>query len=288
MNSFLSSIINVVYAIDVDVSFGQPSEVGSTNIADYISNVYIFGVGIAGVLAVGVIVAGAIYYAVSGGNPDKQRDARSMITSALWGLALLLGSYLILNTINPQITTLSTLQNIGICDEGENPRESGCIPRAPLGPCTGRSNDNPGINCLPFCEAGQTPCNAGETPENNNCAQCFPKAPECPQAVYTRCEPSQRTADHTGGDFGVFPGCTGRVLGLPGTGNDCSDDFRSGNYTIQENARYWVAPYYPEKDINKAQCVIYAYEDLEEGEEGNVKITRKASVVGLKLCPTPF
>ena len=291
---YLLSVVSTVHAIEIDAGFAGPSGGTGENIADYIKNIYIYGVSIAGILAVGVIVFGAIYYAASGGNPDKQRDARGYITSALWGLALLLGSYLILNTINPRITTLSALQNLGVCRAGESSRESGCIPPAPLGPCTGKPTDQPGTNCLPFCGAGQTPCNAGETPENNNCVRCFPKAPECPQAVYTRCEPNQRVADHTGDNFGIFPGCTGRVLGIPGSGNDCSEGFRSQSYQILENAKYWVAPYYPEKDINKADCVIYAYEDVTDRiclrgacTEG-ASTTRKASVVGLKLCPPPL
>ncbi len=286
-------IINIAHAVNVDVSFATPDVVTSSNIADYIKNIYIYGVSIAGILAVGVVVFGAIYYAVSGGNPDKQRDARSYITSALWGLALLLGSYLILNTINPQITALSTLQNLGVCGEGDDPKTVGCIPPAPLGPCTGKDTDKPLVNCLPACEAGQTPCNASETPEKNKCSRCYIKAPECPQPVYSACEPSQKIANHTGGDFGIFPQCTGKVLGLPGTENDCSEDFRNSSYQILQNARYWVAPYYPQKNINKAQCVIYAYEDVDRiclrgaCTEG-ASTTRKASVVGLKLCPPPL
>lgn len=86
---------------------GCPTEAEvSTDISSYIKRVYQFGVGISGILAVGMIVAGAIYYSVSAGSPDKQNDAKSMITSALWGVALLLGSFLILRTINPQLVKL--------------------------------------------------------------------------------------------------------------------------------------------------------------------------------------
>lgn len=80
---------------------------GQTNVfASYIKRIYQFGLGIAGVLAVGMIVAGAIRRVVSAGNPSGITESNSMITSALWGLALLFGSYLILRTINPQLVSL--------------------------------------------------------------------------------------------------------------------------------------------------------------------------------------
>ena len=79
----------------------------TTNVfASYIKRIYQFGLGIAGVLAVGMIVAGAIRRVVSAGNPSGITESNSMITSALWGLALLFGSYLILRTINPVLVSL--------------------------------------------------------------------------------------------------------------------------------------------------------------------------------------
>lgn len=79
----------------------------TTNVfASYIKRIYQFGLGIAGVLAVGMIIAGAIRRVVSAGNPSGITESNSMITSALWGIALLFGSYLILRTINPVLVSL--------------------------------------------------------------------------------------------------------------------------------------------------------------------------------------
>ena len=80
----------------------QPND----SIPNYLNNIYRFAVGIAGLLALGMIVAGGVYYTVSAGSSDKQKDAKDMITSAVLGVGLLLGSYLILKTVNPQIVTL--------------------------------------------------------------------------------------------------------------------------------------------------------------------------------------
>ena len=77
----------------------------STSIPNYIIRFYQFGVGIAGILAVGMIVVGAITISLSGAI-DKQKEGKDMIKSAIWGIALLLGSYLILNTVNPELTKL--------------------------------------------------------------------------------------------------------------------------------------------------------------------------------------
>lgn len=92
----------------VDVSFPCPT--GNceppADLPSYINTIYQFALGISGLLALGMIVAGGVYYTVSAGNSSRQGDAKSMITSAIWGLVLLFGSYLILNTINPQITKM--------------------------------------------------------------------------------------------------------------------------------------------------------------------------------------
>lgn len=64
----------------------------------------------AGGLAMGAIVYGAILYTISSGNSSKQSDAKSWITNALLGLAILLGAFLIFQIINPNIANLQSLQ----------------------------------------------------------------------------------------------------------------------------------------------------------------------------------
>ena len=58
----------------------------NSSIAAYIVRIYRFSLGIAGLLAVGGIVVGGIYYIISGGNPQKQGEAKDWIVSALWGV----------------------------------------------------------------------------------------------------------------------------------------------------------------------------------------------------------
>ncbi len=83
-----------------------PPSSGERPIATYISRIYRFALGAAGFLAVGAIVVGGIYYTISAGSPDKQREGKDMIFSALWGIVLLFGSWILLRTVNPQLVTL--------------------------------------------------------------------------------------------------------------------------------------------------------------------------------------
>ncbi len=75
--------------------------------AAYIARFYQFALMLAGMLAFGMIIFGAIQYIVSAGSPAAQSDARDRIFQALWGVALLLGAYLILYTIDPKLVSLT-------------------------------------------------------------------------------------------------------------------------------------------------------------------------------------
>lgn len=74
--------------------------------ASFVQNLYTYALGISGVLAVIMIVYGGVKYVVSAGNASALSDALDIIKNAVWGIVLLAGAYLILNTINPEITAL--------------------------------------------------------------------------------------------------------------------------------------------------------------------------------------
>ena len=80
---------------------------GAGNVVGWIQAFYQFSL-IAGVfLAVGVITWAGLKYALAAGNPSGQSDARDQILQALLGLILLFGAYIVLFTINPNLTKLS-------------------------------------------------------------------------------------------------------------------------------------------------------------------------------------
>ncbi len=71
---------------------------------------YYFIVGVAGLSAFVMLVWGGVEWLTSAGNPTKIGDAKDKITSALLGLLIILGSWLILQVINPELTTLQLPQ----------------------------------------------------------------------------------------------------------------------------------------------------------------------------------
>ncbi|MFA5022019.1 MAG: pilin [Patescibacteria group bacterium] len=78
-------------------------------ISQYIAALYRYGIGAAGILAVVMIMVGGFIWLMSAGSPDKVGKAKEFITAALTGLVLALFSFLILNTVNPRLTSLEPL-----------------------------------------------------------------------------------------------------------------------------------------------------------------------------------
>lgn len=74
-----------------------------TALPEYLRYIFTFAIIIAGLLAFGALIYGGIRYLTSAGDPTKMADARTQVTAGILGLIILLSSYLILNTINPQL-----------------------------------------------------------------------------------------------------------------------------------------------------------------------------------------
>lgn len=68
---------------------------------------YEWGVFIGGIAAFISLLFGGFLYLTSAGDPGRVSEAKDRMTSALIGLVLLLSIYLILNTINPELTVLT-------------------------------------------------------------------------------------------------------------------------------------------------------------------------------------
>jgi Type IV secretion system pilin len=98
-------------ALAVTISAAIPGMTGTVTAGSspgsFVNGFYTFALMIGGVLAFGAVVFGGILYAVSAGNPGKQSEGKEWIKSAIYGLLLLAGAYLVLYTINPNLVTLS-------------------------------------------------------------------------------------------------------------------------------------------------------------------------------------
>ncbi|MBI3638235.1 hypothetical protein HY227_00635, partial [Candidatus Wolfebacteria bacterium] len=75
-----------------------------------VQKVYKIGMGVAGASALGVIIFGAVIMLLSGGNASKRQEGMEWIKAASYGLLLLLGSYIILRTINPDLIDIGKTQ----------------------------------------------------------------------------------------------------------------------------------------------------------------------------------
>ncbi len=91
-------------------------------IGEYISAVYKYAVGIVGILATVVMMFGGVLWITAGGNQERISNAKSWITASLTGLVLVLCSYLILNTVNPDLTRFKPIEIKLV----EKPPETGC------------------------------------------------------------------------------------------------------------------------------------------------------------------
>ena len=78
-----------------------------TPLSDYVKYLFNFSIIIAGLVAFGVCILGGAKHLTSAGDPTKMSDAKDQIFAGFLGLIILLSSYLILTTIDPQLVIVS-------------------------------------------------------------------------------------------------------------------------------------------------------------------------------------
>lgn len=84
-----------------------PGKVCGQNLNTFIAWLYYLFVGIAGLAAFIMIIWGGIQWLTSGAIPSQAGEARDKLRNAILGLLLILASFLIIQTINPQLTILN-------------------------------------------------------------------------------------------------------------------------------------------------------------------------------------
>ncbi len=97
----------ITFAASINPNLPGKYKVSDSGPAAIVANFYEFALMFGGLLAFAMILYGGIRYTLSRGNPSQQSDAKDAITQALVGLLLLLGAYIILNTINPNLVKLT-------------------------------------------------------------------------------------------------------------------------------------------------------------------------------------
>jgi len=102
-------LINVVLAQERPLETEYPEIQGfkpenvATNLPQYVKYIFNFAVALVGLIAFGVLVWAGIRYVTSAGKPEELKKSKKRIQASLLGILILLFSYLILTTINPQL-----------------------------------------------------------------------------------------------------------------------------------------------------------------------------------------
>jgi len=116
-----------------------------TALPEYTKYIFNFFVTISGLICFGVLIYAGTVFLTSAGNPGKQKEATSQIGAAFLGMAIVFGSYLISQTINPQLV----IPHIGIMPvEGVIVGTEDCIGGKPGGETRSIMRDTPDFEML--------------------------------------------------------------------------------------------------------------------------------------------
>jgi len=98
----------------------------SNLLSRYIKSLYDYGIAVAGILAAIVMMGGGVLWLTSGGSENRISQAKDLIFGSVIGLGLVFSSWIILNTVNPDLLNFNTIglttiranfNNFKFCDE---------------------------------------------------------------------------------------------------------------------------------------------------------------------------
>lgn len=123
---FVFTTVPALAAEPNSIGLGQicaPAQEGiesSQNLKRCVNNIYLFSVAVVGVVSVLMfVIAGYMYMA---GTQESIKKAKTYITSTLAAILILLGAYVILNTIDPNLTRIYDL-NFPAIDCAKQPEQ---------------------------------------------------------------------------------------------------------------------------------------------------------------------
>ena len=121
---FSVSFVSAEYEIEVTLP-GGPTAGSEVSLKSYIQYIYIFGLSLIGIAALGVLVYGGFMYMMSDTVVSKE-DAKKYIWAAITGLILGLSAYLILNTINSDLVSLTPPELNDLSESKEPVKPTDC------------------------------------------------------------------------------------------------------------------------------------------------------------------
>ncbi len=160
-------------SVTINTNLPGPYSVATGGPVAIVANAYYLALALGGLLAFGSIVYAGIKWTASRGNASQISDAQDQITQAVIGLLILLGTYIILNTINPTLTLLNIPQLTEIKSEvaaGGGP----AVPPTQEYSCF--SGGNSGDTCYADSSCNGE-CASGETCKTDAECTALPPAP---------------------------------------------------------------------------------------------------------------
>ncbi|MFZ2253152.1 MAG: hypothetical protein WAW13_03195 [Minisyncoccia bacterium] len=135
------------------------TDASTATLPDYINAIYLTLIGFGALIAVVRISWAGVKYSLSGGNHHLMETAKSDIKGVLIGLAILLIPYLILNTINPELTNLDVLKLAPKIDLKDSTYKPTAAQTAAMNDCLARPgmqwNKEAGGTCTPLVSASE-------------------------------------------------------------------------------------------------------------------------------------
>ncbi|MBT6818779.1 MAG: hypothetical protein HOA57_00115 [Candidatus Magasanikbacteria bacterium] len=79
-------------------------------LSQYLAALYRYGVVVASIIAVVMVINNGLKWSISGGSPEKIKEAQTRIVQSITGLLLAVGSYALLYNINPELVQFRNLR----------------------------------------------------------------------------------------------------------------------------------------------------------------------------------
>lgn len=100
--------------IGTEIKAGESMIIGGTSIAKYVVAIYNWALRVIVILAIVMIMVAGVRWMMAAGNASTVSQARDQIISSLIGLLIALGSYALLNFINPALVKLREIKPTGV------------------------------------------------------------------------------------------------------------------------------------------------------------------------------
>lgn len=133
----------------------------------YLTNLFVALIWIAGISAMFMIMLGGFWYVTSAGNTARISKAKDLMWDAVVGLVLALGSWLLLHTIDPNLTKLHFQTLDWKNNQGSGPASGGTNPPPPSDGSVPQDVQTAAKNVLAKCSVSGSKDSCGGTAQKD-------------------------------------------------------------------------------------------------------------------------